>query len=385
MNISKAKNIIERYNQGKCTSEEKLLVEAWETELEATGEFNAQDSRVSEWQSIVYDRIKVAANRPLTPAHRIHFLRTAWVRYAAAIILLFGSGAYFWITNKKNDKTVTSSNKLLQADIEPGNNKAILTLADGSTIALDNATNGALAQQGNVQVIKLSDGKIAYNLKGIAAGEVMMNTMSVPRGGQYQLVLPDGSKVWLNAASSITYPAVFVGAERKIKITGEVYLEVAKNKAKPFIVDVDGRLLIGVLGTSFNVNSYADEATIKTTLVEGSVKVKVEDKESLLKPGQRAEVAQNPNTLKIIENVNIDQTLAWKNGTFNLQNLNLQEFARQLERWYDIEVKYEGNVPDKSFEGEFSRDVKLSAVLKWFSELGIQNRLEGRKLILSTN
>lgn len=317
--------------------------------------------------------------------HRIHFLRTAWFRYAAAILLLFGSVVYFRSTNKKPAQTLANGNKSLQADIESGNNKAILTLADGSTIVLDNAANGKLAQQGNAAIVKLSNGEIAYNFKGVAEGEVMMNTMSTPRGGQYQLVLPDGSKIWLNAASSITYPAVFVGKERKIKITGEAYLEVAKNKAKPFIVDVDGKSLIEVLGTSFNVNSYANEATIKTTLVEGSVKVKAGNKESLLKPGQRAEVIQNDNTVKVIDNVNIDQTLAWKNGVFNLQNLSLQEFARQLERWYDIEIKYEGNVPDKSFEGKFRRDVKLSDILNWFSELGIQNRLEGRTLILSAN
>lgn len=323
-------------------------------------------------------------HRPI--GHRVYFLRTGWFRYVAAIIVLVGSVAYLWLTNKKTGQAPANDNKPLQAAIEPGNNKAVLTLSDGSTIILDSAANGKLAQQGNAQVIKLSNGEIAYSLKEAAVEKAaFMNTMSTPRGGQYQLVLPDGSRVWLNAASSITYPAVFVGKERKVKITGEAYLEVMKNKARPFIVDVDGKSSIEVVGTSFNVNSYADETTIKTTLIEGSVKIKTGDKEALLKPGQQAAVIHNGRAVSITDNIDIDRALAWKNGLFNFDNADLQVMMRQLARWYDIEVRYEGIVPKTNFGGKFSRDVQLSDVLIWFSKLGIQNRLEGRTLILSTN
>lgn len=392
--------LLKRYLEGNASPEEVVIVDRWYEELpdahlsalekEQTGNFLYRQisMKLSLAEPIdtapLHETQDFGRSTPTPVAQRVHFLRTAWFRYAAAVILLLGSVAYFWATNNKSNQPLTTDNKSSPADIEPGSNKAILTLADGSTIVLDKAADGELAQQGNAQVIKLSNGQIAYNVRGTAEGEVMMNTMSTPRGGQYQLTLPDGSKVWLNAASSITYPAVFVGKERKVKITGETYLEVAKDKTKPFIVDVDGKSFVEVVGTSFNINSYANEHAIKTTLVEGSVKVRVGNKESLLKPGQAAEVTQASNTIKVLDNADIDQTLAWKNGIFNLQNLSLQEFARQLERWYDIEVRYEGNVLDKTFEGKFGRDVRLSTVLNWFSELGIPNRLENRTLILGT-
>jgi transmembrane sensor len=260
--------------------------------------------------------------------------------------------------------------------VAPGGNKAILTLGDGSTIALDSAANGSLAQQGNSAVVKLAGGQLAYRPTGAANDIVVMNTMSTPRGGQYQLTLPDGTKAWLNAASSITFPTAFVTAQRKIKIKGEVYLEVAQEAAKPFIVDIDGRSVVEVLGTSFNINSYADEAAIKTTLIEGNVRIKTNDRNILLKPGQQAV------DMQLVNNADIAQVLAWKNGVFNFENLNFREVARQLERWYDIEVVYEGRVPDIQFKGDMNRGVSLTGVLRIFTAFGVHTRIEGRKLIV---
>lgn len=304
--------------------------------------------------------------------HRIHFLRK-W-GWAAAVLILLGAATYRWLAAPSTDpavKPVAAHN-----DVAPGGNKAILTLGDGSTITLDSAANGSLTQQGNSAVVKLAGGQLAYRPTGAANDIVVMNTMSTPRGGQYQLTLPDGTKAWLNAASSITFPTAFITAQRKIKIKGEVYLEVAQDAAKPFIVDIDGRSVVEVLGTSFNVNSYPDEAAIKTTLIEGSVRIKTNDRNMLLKPGQQTV------DMQLVYDADIAQVLAWKNGVFNFENLNFREVARQLERWYDIEVVYEGNVPDIQFKGDMNRGVSLTGVLRIFTAFGVHTRIEGRKLIV---
>lgn len=357
----------------------------------------------------VYEQIARTHAQPLNPEHRLLFLRTSWFRYAAAVILVFGVAAYIWTTSNKTEQTVADRSKPLQTDIAPGGERAILTLADGRTIVLDSAANGHLADQPGADIVKLANGQIAYTLQGATSKEAMWNTMSTPRGGQYKLTLPDGTNVWLNAASSITFPAAFVSTERKVKVAGEAYFEVAKNKEKPFIVDVDGKSTVQVIGTSFNINSYYDEGTIKTTLLEGSVKVisgaATTNSSSagrntkpsgtdynhavsvVLKPGHQAQISiraagASDQPLKVIDNADIDQVLAWKNGIFNFDGAGLKEVMLQLERWYDIQVRYEGKVPAVQFKGKMNRGVKLSTVLNWFSELGIKTRLEGRTLIV---
>lgn len=337
------------------------------------------------------------------PIHRVHLLRRGFFRYAAAIIVLAGSaGVWYAISNEKQDKgqVLVNDSKRLQTDIAPGGDRAILTLADGSEVLLDSAADGQLANQGGVKVVKLANGQVAYDLRGLSSGEMMWNTMSTPVGGQYQVTLSDGTKVWLNAASSITFPTAFTGDKRSVKVKGEIYFEVAQNKRKPFIVDVGGRSSVEVLGTSFNINSYEDEATIKATLLEGSVKVSklgsavvgssdqqlqssgTDDKRSavaILKPGQQAQIDKD---ISVISNADIEQALAWKNGLFNFNGSDLRAVARQLERWYDIKVRYDGAIPDLKFKGEMNRGVKLSTVLNWFSGLGINTRLEGKTLIV---
>lgn len=329
--------------------------------------------------------VEIASNDridDIRPVHRIHFLKTAWFRYAAAIVICLGIGGYIWTTSRSADNLVaTNDNKSLQTDIGPGSEKAILTLSDGSKIVLDNAANGQLAIQQGSKVIK-KDGQIVYDAGNILAADAVYNTMSTPRGGQYKLTLPDGTKVWLNAATSITYPIAF-GKERKVKINGEAYFEVTQNKEKPFIVDIDGRSSVEVLGTSFNVNSYADESSIKTTLVEGSVKVVNGNQSAILKPGQQAnQSVQTLGSIQIINNANIDQALAWKNGLFSFNDADLRSVMRQLERWYDINVRYEGTVSDLTLKGEMYRNVNLSDVLEFLQTMGIKTRMEGKKLIV---
>lgn len=320
---------------------------------------------------------------PMKPAHRIHFLKTAWFRYAAAIILTVGLGtvAYLLTTKKDSQQTLANGNKRLQTDIPPGGDKAVLTLADGSNIILDNAANGNIADQGGVQVVKLANGQIAYDLRTLSSKDVMWNTMSTPRGGQYQVTLPDGTKVWLNAASSITFPTAFTGKERNVKVTGEAYFEVTRNKQQPFIVDINGKSAVQVLGTEFNINSYGDEASIKTTLIEGSVKIFKADQSAVLKPGQQA--VQAENRIVVNSSADLDKVLAWKNGLFNFDEADLYSVMRQLERWYDIDVQYRGSSSTSMiFQGKMYRNANLSDVLEMLKKMGVNFQMDGKTLIV---
>lgn len=304
---------------------------------------------------------------------RIPLYRRWWA--AASVILLISAAVYFFTrpTPAKQQPVVT-----LESEAMPGGNKAMLKLADGTTIVLDSAADGSLATQGNTNIIKLGNGQIAYSGNG-QGSDLLYNTMSTPRGGQYQLTLPDGTKVWLNASSSITFPVAFTGNKRDVAITGEVYFEVAKNKAQPFIVDVNKQLQVEVLGTHFNINSYPEESVIKTTLVEGSVRVS-NQQTIVLTPGQQA-IAQGAE-LAVNPKPNIAQVLAWKNGLFDFQDMRFAEAMRQVERWYDIQVVYEGPAPDMEFTGGMDRGIQLSGIIRFLNDYGIKTRLEGRRLII---
>jgi ferric-dicitrate binding protein FerR (iron transport regulator) len=321
----------------------------------------------------------------IAPVHRVHFLRRYRWWAAASIILLLGVGAYFFAQKTTNQVAVTPAAKELKNDVAPGGNKAVLTLADGTKIILDSAANGNLAQQGSARVVKLANGQIAYDVKGSADKEIMWNTMRTPAGGQYQVTLPDGTKVWLNAASSITYPAAFVSKNRQVKITGEVYFEVATLRLRsgqkmPFIVDIDGKSTVEVLGTHFNINAYEDESAIKTTLLEGAVKI-VNRQSAILKPGEQAVVSDN-SPLTIDHSPDLDQVMAWKNGLFSFNNADLRSVMRQLERWYDIKVEYRGDVPDISLKGKMRRNVNLSVVLDFLQKTGVKFYTEGKTIII---
>lgn len=314
--------------------------------------------------------------------------KRTWYRVAAAaiILLLLSVGGYF-IFNRPAQKQIAQTEKRQQPyknDIAPGGNKAILTLANGTQIILDSAANGALTQQGNTKIIKLDSGRLAYNSLNEKPGEVLYNTISTPRGGQYQIVLADGSKVWLNAASSLRFPASFTGKERKVELTGEGYFEVAKNAAMPFRVNANG-MQVEVLGTHFNINAYNDEDVIKTTLLEGSVKVREGASGTIIKPGQQALVENQGNPLisKIrVQTVDVDGAVAWKNGYFSFDKADLPTVMRQIARWYDVEISYEGNIPKREFGGKIDRNSNASQVLKILEESKVHFRIEGKKIIV---
>ncbi len=257
----------------------------------------------------------------------------------------------------------------------------MITLSNGQSIYLDSVANGNLLQQNGVEIVKLADGKIAYT--GTTT-DVVYNTLTNPRGSKViDMALADGSHVWLNAGSSVSFPLAFVGKERRVSITGEAYFEVAKNAAAPFIVDVAGKCSIEVLGTHFNVNAYSDEASVNTTLLEGSVKVTAQaTRESkMITPGQQIQLHGNEQ-LVLNANPRIDQVMAWKNGYLNFENADLPMVMRKIARWYDVEVVYEGDVPRRQFGGEIQSDLSLSQTVNILEKNNVHFRIEGKKLFV---
>jgi transmembrane sensor len=316
-----------------------------------------------------------------TPVRRISIFRRSWV--AASVILLLGVGTYLWQANKTNTLPPASI-----TDISPGGDGAILTLANGKQVVLDSLANGLIAVQKGAQAM-IRNGELVYDASG-AAGEIMYNTMSTPKGRQFRLQLPDGTRVWLNAASSIRYPTAFTGEERKVEITGEAYFEVAKAFSAggregliPFRVNVRNKAEVEVLGTHFNINAYENEKDIQTTLLEGSVRVTRGNNELVLKPDQQALIPITREKIQLINHADIDKVMAWKNGLFYFEGLTLEEAMRQLERWYNIEVIYEGAIPNIRFGGKMRRDITLSGLLQLLSDSQLKFRLEeGRRLIV---
>lgn len=304
-----------------------------------------------------------------TPVRRMTIRKWGW---AAAAALLLAGGAYLWKPATKQTPMVVQS-----TDIQPGTNGAILTLSDGSQVALDSIYSGTVNLQ-NGSVAKVSGNKLVYGNNGKVN---TYNTMSTPNGRQFQLELPDGTKVWLNSASSIHYPTTFSGTERKVDITGEAYFEVARDADRPFKINVNNKAEVEVLGTDFNVNAYDNESTINTTLLEGSVRMLQRGHQGLvMKPGQQAQM--KPGEIKIIDDANMEKAVAWKDGLFNFNGAKLDEVMRQLERWYDINVIYEKGVPDIELAGKMTRGVSLQGLLIVLKELGVQCKLEGRTLII---
>lgn len=313
------------------------------------------------------------------------------VAAASVLIILTAGLSYFYFKTNENKYVAgnVAENNKIKNEIVPGGNKAILTLADGSTIILDSAQNGMLSQQGNANVIKLQNGKLAYKEVGTAPAKVEYNTISTPRGGQYQLELTDGSKVWLNAASSITFPSTFSSVERKVFITGEAYFEVAQKKSItqeniPFLVVVNSNSFVKVLGTHFNINAYDDEPFVKTSLVEGRVKVYAKDEANarMLSPGQQSVLVPG-GKITVINDADMDEALAWRNGKFLFKSADIETMLRQIARWYDVEVVYKGR-SSLHFTGQLNR---TENVFKLFEKLQLTGEvhftIEGRKIIVT--
>lgn len=327
------------------------------------------------------EKLDVNIKTTQTPAYSLSLAkRYRWV--AAAVLLIVASSISIVIFNSKerSKAIVKNTNVQKNQDRMPGGDRAVLVLSDGRTITLDSAGNGMLAQQGNTKIIKKTDGQLEYNTADNNADQVVYNLLQTPRGGQYKITLPDGSKVWLNAASSLRYPVVFAGKERRVEITGEAYFEVAKDASKPFKVKLND-MEVEVLGTHFNINGYEDEDIVRTTLLEGKVKILASKSSGYLLPGQQAQLNSSGN-IKVLNNVNLDETVAWKDGNFQFENSDIKAVMRQLARWYDVDVSYKGDL-NKHFIGSISRNVNLSQVLSMLQQTGeVKFKIEEKKLIV---
>ncbi|HEX6428019.1 MAG TPA: FecR family protein [Niastella sp.] len=319
---------------------------------------------------------------------------------AAAVFIMMLSGVAWWLVSKKPvQPELAKENKVKkETPLVPGGNRAILKLSDGTEIILDSAGDGTLVQQGQAKVIKLKDGQLSYQSSANTSAEPVYNTISTPRGGQYQLILADGSKVWLNASSSLRYPASFSGKERKVELTGEGYFEVAKNTTMPFHVQVNN-IDVEVLGTHFNINSYTDEPAIRTTLLEGSVKVvnrqsadgpaqkrdemaKNNVFAAVLKPGEQA-IAAAHSPLTIDHSPDIDEVMAWKNGLFQFKAADIKAILRQAERWYDVQFEYKENIPER-FSGQISRSANADQLLKILELTGkVKFEYQGKTILVT--
>lgn len=387
-----------------------VLIEKYQTDSATAAEIQ----QLNEWYRSFDDaRVDLQSNEDLTEdqlANRIKLRLLSTIRQhedaklvsagpkwkipavAATILLLLSAGLYFagFLKSEKQELVKTLPLKPDSGnDVAPGGNKAMLTLADGTNVILDSANNGLISHQGNTRVQKLSNGLLVYTINGkqvTEKEEAFYNTISTPRGGQYQVTLADGTKVWLNAASSIRFPVVFTGSERKVVITGEAYFEVAKNKDMPFRVNANNAE-IEVLGTHFNINAYEDEPSLKTTLLEGSVKVSVSPSATdqiskYLVPGQQAGILKS-GKISVINNADIEETMAWKNGRFQFESSDLKTILRQIARWYDVDIEYRGNV-NLHFTGQLTRNEYVSKVFEKLELTGeVHFKIEGKKIIVT--
>lgn len=339
----------------------------------------------------LYQQISATINAPQSGKPRV----LQWSKWhttaaAAAVIIFIASGLY--LRNRPSNPIAATRDNIAQCDdILPGSNKAVLTLADGKKIVLDDAKTGQLVQLSGISVTKTADGQIVYNLQNTGKDnhgqqkEVHYNSITTPAGGQFQVILPDGTKVWLNAASGIRFPTVFNPEERKVEMTGEVYFEVAAKKI-PFIVNTRAQE-VEVLGTHFNINAYPEEKDIRTTLLEGSVRVSPKTaaksntfRSQILKPGEQS--VNNPNTHSLsVHTVDPGEAIAWKNGLLTFNDTDIGTIMRQISRWYNVEVEYVGDVKGKQFAGSVSRYDNVSQVLAMLESTGVIHfKIEGRRI-----
>jgi hypothetical protein len=366
MNQEELLLLIKKYNDGLCTLEETDLLETWYVNQDQLFHLELKESMITD------DLADISRNLPSPQTKRILWPRIA---AAASLIMCLAFGGYLLVRKQPVQQIVQNQvNGLV-----PGGNKAILTLASGRQIILTNARNGKVAEEVNTAINKTADGSVIYHEQPVGESTVLLyNTMSTPRGGQYHLTLADGTNIWLNSASSIKYPTAFTGNERRVELTGEAYFEVAHNAEKPFRIISNGQM-VEVLGTHFNINAYPDEQEIKTTLLQGSVKIRSANQNYLLQPGQQSTLK---NGTVHITTGDTDEAVAWKNGIFHFNDAGIESVMRQLSRWYDVDVKYEGQIKERTFSGEISRNVNASQILDALSFKKIHYSIDGRTIII---
>src|SRR5690606_16064191 len=373
--------ILKRYQAGSCSEEEKAWVESWYLSL---GD-DTDDGELPEEEMLAFKQgiwKGITSQRPaISPKRRLAGLYYKTVAAAAVLITI---GAAFYFLNHRDVQTMDIAQAVDEEDVVlPGGNKAYLTLADGRKINLSDKEDGMLLDQEGMKIVKKPNGELVYEISETAYLDETLtgnNTIETPIGGQYQVVLPDGTRVWLNSSSSLVYPVKFSASERKVILRGEGYFEVETDKNKPFRV-VSENQTIEVLGTKFNINTYKDETAVRTTLIEGSVKVSLGNNISrILKPGEQAStVGQHIE----VQRVDTEQAVAWYDGDFAFDGVELKNIMRQVCRWYGVEVVYLQDVGDMKFGGSISRSKDIEEVLKVLSMTkGVNFKLVGRRVMV---
>lgn len=378
---------IDNYLKGKASAEEKQLVNEWyysfnDDEVEIPSAFKDLHAMI---EARLMTRLR-QSTRIKTPVSTTFFhKKSTWISAAASLLLIITAGFYF--KHQLFPNKVIAPVQVVASDIKPGGNKAVLILGNGKTISLTNAKVGDIASQSGSRVSKTKDGLLVYSATGKPASPsaIDYNTIETPNGGQYQVNLPDGTKVWLNAASSLKYPVRFAANQRTVELNGEGYFEVAKDKLRPFKV-ITNKQSIEVLGTHFNVNSYADEQYVKTTLLEGSVKITLQNlyknsqKDLILKPGEQSSIGDRVAEIK---QVDVDNAIAWKNGNFIFDGENLQSIMRKISKWYDVKIAYQNIPQNTSFTGVVSRSKNLTTVIQALESTGkVHFKVAGKQIIV---
>lgn len=364
-------DLLDKYHTGNCSASELELLQQWfDTVSEEEAAWQLPEASQQEFTAEMFEEFR---NRMLQHSRqgKIRRLQKAMAVAASVLTVLVSTYLFYSHIQKKEVMSVQAN---AATNGEPGQNGALLTLADGSTIALDSAGSGTIATQNGVTVIN-ADGQLQY--KAMESGNVTIayNTLVTPKARQYNLVLPDGTRVWLNAASSIKYPVAFNGVDRNVEITGEAYFEVSHN-AKPFKVKAGSTEIID-LGTAFNVYAYNDEPALKATLLQGAIKIQ----DKILKPGEQAQV--NGSTMRVTKLSDAGDVIAWKNGEINFEHVDVATLLRQVSRWYDVEIVYKEALPQTRLLGTISRQTNLSTIVKVLNEYGISCKIEGNKLIVA--
>lgn len=409
MNIHEARTFVARFVQGNYTKEEHESFRAWERtapmdHIEAIiDELEAQQKKVNltgqpsiKWVDQLESRIDSLEHGKLVPITRRRKFN-AVIGWAAAVVVLLGAGLYFMLNKGNlNEAPKQVAKESTAAEILPGTDKAVLTLSDGRLVQLNETSDGLLAEEAGTSIKQNKDGLLVYEQHtNNNTNTEIYNTISTPKGGQYQVILPDQTKIWLNAGSSIRFPVAFNGKERKVAITGEVYFEVARNPHMPFKAVIASELTPGgmakgrgeveVVGTHFNIMAYPNEPTIQTTLLKGSVKVVSDKLSKVLKPGQQARIIDYPvasDELIVQDIPNAENLVAWKDGFFPSGSADVM--MRQIARWYNVDLEYEGKVPEMNFEGQLPRQTGLEDVLKILDVNGIHTKLDktNRKIVV---
>lgn len=382
-----AKELLIKYLSGECTEEEQALLAQWH--LDSTADRDDQIAGIdltekerSEDLDEVWGRLQLEEEKtqsePVQPEKTKRVLLWPSIAAAAGIAMALTAGLLFYNSKSAREDQTSLAQAAAAQQIPAGGNNAVLTLDDGRQISLSEAKKGTLATESGISIAKTKDGQLVYHLASVNKPNIY-NTISTPNGGQYQVVLPDGTKVWLNAASSLRFPLTFDQlSERKVELKGEAYFEVAKQFKKgkpervPFIVQTE-KQQVEVLGTHFNINAYKEEPGLKTTLMEGSVKVTDQKNTVILKPGEQA-IDSNGQLLSA--KVDVEDVMSWKNGYFRFNNTDLKTIMRQASRWYNVDVVYEGNIPPLLITGEVSRQVDANAFLEMLRYLNVKFKIE---------